>query len=146
MTRSQYGPAAGTPRGAAPRLAGMRAPDFIRLDQLELQTLLHVLRDSTALHLFVLLVAHADFTTGELLSTYARFMDLMTPPQPERGPRLKGPTYAQLRRAVDLLEAHGLVRRGEGNQAQGQLRLYVDPRDKRKATPDAKDSRKLRRV
>lgn len=133
--RSQYGPAAGTRGGAAPRLATLKAPDFLRFDHHELQQLLHVLRDSVAVHLFQLLAAHADFRTGELTTTYARLIELMTPPQPERGKRRPGPSYARLRRVVDDLAAHGLVRRGDQNEAQGQLRLFIAPRDRRESVP-----------
>lgn len=143
MPRSQYGPAAGTRQGAAPQLAGLKAPPFIRLDEGEPQTLLHVLRDSQTLHLYMLLAAHADFRSGELCTTYARLIDLMTPPQPERGLRRRGPSYEQLRRALRDLEALRLVWRGDQNEAQGQLRLFIRPRDKResKSAPKAKANR-----
>ncbi|HEX7890306.1 MAG TPA: hypothetical protein VF522_13175 [Ramlibacter sp.] len=144
MTRSQYGPAAGTRQGAAPRLAVLKAPQFIRLDQAELTFLLHMLRDSQALHLYLLLCAHADFRSGELCTTYARFIELMTPPQPERGRRRPGPSYPQVRRLVDDLEAMNLVRRDRAqNAAHGQLRLFITPRDRRESqpTPTAKARR-----
>ena len=85
MTRSQYGPAAGASGGAVPRLADLRAPLFLRQDQSELNLIYHVLRDHLAGHVFGLLCIHADFKTGELCTTYARLIDLLTPPQPERG-------------------------------------------------------------
>lgn len=134
MTRSQYGPAAGASGGARPRLADMRAPDFIRWENNELHQLLHVLRDRTTVHLYLLLTSHADFRSGELVPTYARLMDLMTPPQPERGRRMPGPTLAEVRRALDWLIGVGLVLRDPvQNAAQGQLRVHVAPRDKRAA-------------
>lgn len=128
--RSQYGPAAGAPGGAAPRLAKLHTPQFLRLDQGELQTLLDVLRDPLVTQVFLLMQAFSDFRTGEFLGTYARLMDLCTPPAPERGRRRSGPTYKQLRRAVDDLVAIGLARRGESNESQGQLRVYLPPRDR----------------
>lgn len=93
--------------------------------------MLHVLRDSRAVHLFLLLLTQMRFTEGHFLSTYARLMELMTPPQPERGRRRSGPTYKQLRNALDVLVSVDLVRRGRDNEAQGQLRLWLAPRVKK---------------
>lgn len=128
--RAKHGPAAGSPGGAAPRLAKLHTPQFLRFDQGELQTLLDVLRDPLVTHVFALMQAFSDFRTGEFLGSYARLMDLCTPPAPERGRRRPAPTYRQLRRAVDDLVAIGLARRGESNESQGQLRVYLPPRDR----------------
>lgn len=128
--RSQYGPAAGAKGGAKPRLAALRVPSFIRLDAGELAALYDVFRDPLVSHVFTLLAIGADFTSGELLTTYARLMDLCTPPRPQNGPRRPGPSYKQLRRAIDDLVATGLVVRGDFNESQGQLRLYITPRRK----------------
>lgn len=126
MTRSQYGPAAGTKKGPAPQLTAIHLPEFLRFSQGELVALLHVLRDPLPMHLYALLRTQADFSSGHALQTYARLMDLMTPPQPERGRRRPGPTYDQLRRAVADLESVGLVQRdAANNEAQGQLRLHL---------------------
>lgn len=123
-----YGPAAGAPGGAAPRLARLHVPDFIRYATTELETLVNVLRDPLAGHVYLLLCIGSVFETGEFLGSYARLIELCTPPQPERGRRRAGPTYRQLRRVVADLAAAGLVRRATGNEEQGQLRLYVIPR------------------
>lgn len=121
-------PAAGAKGGPAPLPAGLQVPAFLRLEGDELHAVLNVLRDPLVGHLYLLLLVQMRFTNGEFLASYARLMKLCTPPQPERGRRRPGPTYKQLRRAVDDLEAAGLVRRAEGNEAQGQLRLYLTPR------------------
>lgn len=131
MARSQYGPAAGAPGGAAPRLAALRLPDFMRLEGTELVALLHVLRDPLAVHLYLLLLVQMQYSEGHFLGTYARLMDLMTPPEPERGRRRPGPSYKQLRNALDALVSAGMVRRDDHNQAQGQLRLWLASRKKK---------------
>lgn len=126
--RQRNAPAAGASGGRAPLLAHLETPAFMRLDGAELVTLLQVLRDPLAVHLYLLLLVQMRFTEGEFLSSYARLMELMTPPTPERGRRRVGPTYKQLRRALDDLVATGLVNRGSDNQSQGQLRLHLQPR------------------
>ena len=137
MTSSQFGPAAGASGGAAPRLAALRLPDFMRLEGAELVTLLHALRDPIAVHLYLLLLVQMQYTDGHFLGTYARLMDLMTPPEPERGRRRAGPTYKQLRTALDALESVKLVRRDGANEAQGQLRLWLASRKKKTTTKTA---------
>jgi hypothetical protein len=121
-------PAAGASGGPAPRLAALDLPEFMYLEGNELVTLLHVLRDPYSVHLYLLLLVQMRFTEGVFLGTYARLMDLMTPPKPERGRRLAGPTMWQIRRALADLVQCGLVRRGLGNEAQGELRLILSPR------------------
>lgn len=141
---TKHGPAAGSPGGAAPRLAKLHVPQYLRLDQGELQTTLDVLRDPLVTHVFLLMQAFSDFKTGEFHGTYARLMDLCTPPAPERGRRRPAPSYKQLRRAVDDLVAIGMARRGETNESQGQLRVYLAPRDrnaKSTATPTRSQGR-----
>lgn len=123
-------PAAGASGGRAPLPAGLHLPEYMRLDQSELVTLLHVLRDPLAVTLYLLLLVQMTYTDGAFLSSYARLMELMTPPTPERGRRRAGPTYWQVRRALDDLVSVGLVRRGLDNAAQGQLRLHLTPRQK----------------
>lgn len=131
MARSPFGPAAGAPGGAQPRLAALRLPDFMRLEGTELVTLLHVLRDPLAVHLYLLLLVQMQYSEGHFLGTYARLMDLMTPPTPERGRRRPGPTYKQLRGALDDLVSCGLVKRDDQNETQGQLRLWLASRKKK---------------
>lgn len=127
--------AAGTKHGPSPLPATLHAPDFLRLTRDELQSLLNKLRDPIALHTYMLLLTQMVYTEGEFLGGYARLMELMTPPAPERGKRREGPTYKQVRRAVDDLIAVGLVTRGDKNEEQGQLRLFMAPRGKPKAAP-----------
>lgn len=128
MARYGYGPAAGAPGGAAPRLTRLHVPDFLRFATGELETLVNVLRDPLCTQVYILLCLGSVFQTGEFLGSYARLIDLCTPPAPERGKRRAGPTYRQLRRAVDDLVGVGLVVRADTNEAQGQLRLWVAPR------------------
>lgn len=133
MGRGLYGPAAGAPGGAAPRLAALRLPEFMRLEGAELVTLLHVIRDPLAVHLYLLLLVQMQYAEGHFLGTYARLMELMTPPQPERGRRRAGPTYMQVRTALDTLVSCDLVRRDQQNESQGQLRLWLSSRKKKGA-------------
>jgi len=129
MTRARIGPAAGASGGRAPYAAKVKPPDFIRLDQRELATLLDTLRDPLASQIFLLILAHGLFENGEFLGGYARLMELCTPPHPERGRRRPGPSYKQVRRAIDDLVAMRLVwRNSTANENQGQLRLKVTPR------------------
>lgn len=100
----------------------------MRLEGAELVALLQVLRDPLAVHLYLLLLVQMRYTEGAFLSSYARLMELMTPPAPERGRRRPGPTYKQVRIALENLISVDLVRRGEDNQSQGQLRLWLTPR------------------
>lgn len=119
-------PAAGTRQGPAPLPAAIHLPSRISLSYDELHLLINVLHEPLALSTYVLLRAQADFASGHVLLTYARLMDLMTPPRPERGARRPAPTYEQLRRVLRDLEAYGLLRRDAGqNAAQGQLRAWL---------------------
>lgn len=126
MTRSQYGPAAGTSKGPAPLPAAIHLPEYLNFSRAELELCFHILRDPLAWSVYGLLRTQADFTSGHTLQTYARLMELLTPPQPERGRRRRGPSYDQLRRVVEDLERLGLVKRNASNNAaQGQLRLWL---------------------
>lgn len=125
-------PAAGASGGADPLLAAIHLPDFMRLEAHELAVILNILRDSLSAHLYLLLLTQMHYTSGEFLSTYARLMDLMTPPRPERGRRLPGPSYQQVRRALQSLIDHNLVKRSTKNEEQGQLRLRLVSRAKPK--------------
>lgn len=113
-----------------PLPATLFAPEFIRFDQVELQALLNKLRDPITVHLYFLICTQCNFKTGELITNYPRLIELCTPPQPERGKRLVGPTLWQVRRAIDwLISARLVVRNAAANEAQGMLRLKVRPRD-----------------
>ena len=131
-------PAAGASGGRAPYPAAIHTPDFMRLEGAELVTLLQVLRDPLAVHLFLLLLVQMQYTSGEFLSSYARLIELMTPPTPERGRRRSGPTYKQVRNALAALISVDLVRRGSDNEAQGQLRLKLAARLKPKVIKNPK--------
>jgi hypothetical protein len=111
---------------------------MVAMDTAEMEALLHLLRDSHAVHAYMLLRTQADFLSGHILTTYARLIELMTPPAPEKGRRREGPTYKQLRRVLDDLEAVGLLSRdAERNAAQGQLRAIL-PHVQAKASEWAK--------
>ena len=126
--------------------ATLFVPEFLRLEKYELQSLLHVLRDPLATHVFLLLQAHSDFKSGEFLGGYHRLMELCTPPQPERGRRRPGPSYQQLRRVIDDLIALALAKRdASANALQGQLRLQLTPREKI-STPIQLNSRESNRL
>lgn len=125
--------AAGTNKGPAPLPATLHAPAFIRLEHDELQSLLNKLRSPLALHTYMLLLTQMRYTDGEFLGGYARLIELMTPPAPERGKRMPAPSMWDVRKAVADLIALGLVTRGEKNEEQGQLRLFMAPRGKPKA-------------
>lgn len=127
--------AAGASGGRAPYPATIHVPDFMRLEGSELVTLLQVLRDPLAVHLYLLLLTQMQYTSGEFLSSYARLIELLTPPTPERGRRRPGPSYKQVRTALDALISVHLVRRGRDNEAQGQLRLRLASRARQKAAP-----------
>jgi hypothetical protein len=129
---SQHAPAAGTNTGAPTKPTRTRAPDFLRYARPEIEAL-NKLQSPMAGWLYFILLQHCVFDTGEFLGTYARLIELATEPRPQQGPRAPGPTYEQLRRALRLLEGVGLVRRGEQNEAQGQLRLYIEPRRRSRA-------------
>lgn len=120
-------PAAGASGGAAPLPATFFPARYMNLEGEELRLLLHVSRDAMVTQLYLLIRAHAVFKTGEFLASYARLIELCTPPQPERGKRRPGPSMWTVRRCVDDLVRLGLVQRGHGNEAQGELRLWLTP-------------------
>lgn len=126
MSRSQYGPAAGTRRGPPIRPALLHPPERIVLRKDEM-LLLRSLSDFATQGLYQALRQMADFETGEIFPlTYAQLKALGTPPRAQQGPSRPGPTYDVLRRMVYDLEAVGLVARDRGaNEAQGQLRLML---------------------
>lgn len=128
-----------------PLPAALYVPDFLRKDEPELRVIFDALRDPLVGYLYDLILMQSNFADGHFLSSYARLMELCTPPKPERGRRRPGPTLKQLRNAIDDMERFGLLRRGETNQAQGQLRLWVTPRKKERA-PMQSEGRILGRV
>lgn len=126
-TPAKRAPAAGASGGAKPKPATFFAPGYQNLDGETLGILLHVLRDAMATQLYLLIRSHCIFTTGEFLGSYARLMELCTPPIPERGQRRLGPTMKVVRRCIDDLVRHGLMVRSETNKEAGQLRLWLTP-------------------
>jgi len=105
-------------------------PNFAVLHKRELKVLFNDLRWDRAAQVFMLLVLHSDFNTGAIpVTSYARLIDLCTPPSREKGGRAKGPTIKQMRYVIEQLIVCGLVKRNaEKNAAQGELRLYVRKR------------------
>lgn len=118
-------PAAGASGGRAPLPATYFVPRFLHIDSPELDVLFHQLRDPLCTQLYMLILGHSVFDTGEFLGGYARLMDLCTPPQPERGKRRPSPSMKVMRRSIDDLVRFGLLQRGAKNQEQGELRLLV---------------------
>lgn len=109
-----------------PKPSGVRAPRFITLNQRELVTLLNVERSAAAIQVYLLLLCHSDFKTGQIITSYAYLEDLCTPPSREKGGRRGGLSCDQLQRIVRRLIEVGLVKRNaQSNEAQGTLRLYV---------------------
>ena len=107
--------------------ASFKTPNFARLDKVEIHYLFNVLRDATTAYIYLLIKMHADYKTGEFCNgTYKRLIELATPPKPERGRGLPGPSLEQVKRAVcDLISVGLLSRDAESNAAQGMLRLQV---------------------
>lgn len=104
-------------------------PDFMILQKGEMKILFNDLRNLLCTQVYMLLVIHSNFNTGEVLTNYARLEELCTPPTREKGGRAKGPTERQLRYVVEQLVTYKLVKRNaEKNAAQGMLRLYVRKR------------------
>jgi hypothetical protein len=115
-------------------------PDFLRLDRAELTPLLRC-GDPLTIALYLFLRSQCDFNSGELVTNYPRLIELLTPPQPERGRRPSGPTLKQVRRAMDWLDGFKLTRRKlDRNEAQGTLRITVVGM-KRRAAPKALEGR-----
>jgi hypothetical protein len=127
VSRSQYGPAAGTRQGATPKLSLINPPDVLALRRDEMEAL-RKLSDYTTRGFYEALCEIADFETGEVHrdANYAELIAFGTPPRPQQGPRRAGPTYEQIRRMLRDLEAVGLVKRhSEFNAAQGRLLMML---------------------
>lgn len=143
MSRSQYGPAAGTKQGAAPRRQERQFPELTVDYEQEDHLLYNVLRSFEAAGVYRFLTKCADYETGAVLpTTYASLLDAGgIPPSSEKGGRHKAAmTYEQLRRILRELESVGLVERDpQGNAAQGQLRLFLPMRAR--ITADRKQRR-----
>lgn len=135
-----YAPAVGTKGARKPLPATLHPPEFLRLDRAELQYLLNRERDPLTIHLYLLIVSQADFTSGELLTNYPRLIELCTPPAGERGGRMvAAPTLKQVRTRLDRLESIRMIQRNlASNEAQGMLRIFVYPRGKKKTAPTRK--------
>jgi hypothetical protein len=106
--------------------ASFKTPNFARIEQVEIHYLFNVFREATTAYIYQLIKMHADYKTGEFLGNYPRLVALSTPPKPERGRSVPGPSLEQVTRAVrDLISVGLLSRDAENNTAQGQLRLQV---------------------
>jgi hypothetical protein len=124
--------------------ATIKAPRYLRQEQWELDAILNKCRSPLATRIFLLVLAGADFRSGELTTFYKRLVALCTEPKPERGPRKPPPSYWEVRQAVDQLGELGLLVRDTGeNAALQQLRVAVQPRSSgsvKKARPAQKTS------
>lgn len=126
-----------------PLPATLFAPDYLTFENVELKALLNTLRDPLCIALYFLITTQADFKTGELVTNYPRLIELCTPPAPERGRRLPGPSLEQVRRALRWLEGANMVKRNTAaNEAQGTLRLRIRKRKK----PEVISSRPTRKT
>jgi hypothetical protein len=117
-------------------------PDFLRFDRAEMGVLLQLARYPLASHVYMLLAAHSDFTSGEFLGSYARLISLCTVPatgMPGKTP--KEPSIKQMRYALDLLEHRHMISRNKlANAMQGQLRIKMNLRKTAKEKALAKIS------
>lgn len=134
MSRAHYGKAPGEKGGATPKRRKLKTPRYLTNQQAELEVLWDLLRYPLASHVYGVICMFSDFQDGGFLGSYAGLIDYCTQPRGERGRPLAGPSYKQMRTAVDLLVRMGLVVRGEQNKEQGQLRLWVRPRDSRRTS------------
>lgn len=127
MSRSKYGPAAGTRQGRKPKLTILRPPDLIVMRHDELIALRN-LSDLTTRGLYQVLCEISDFDTGEVHrdANYAELMAFGQPPTSQQGPTRQGPQYNAMRRMLADLEGVGLVHRNkEFNAAQGRLLMIL---------------------
>lgn len=109
-----------------------QAPLFVALDGLELMKLRHF--PGWVRWLFLELCASCDFETGDLTTSYAKLQALMECDQPRQGgQRLPTPSVPQIRRALDDLEAAGMLGRDKAwnmkaNAGRGVLFLCIGKR------------------
>lgn len=109
--------------------ARIKVPTYLRQSGDELEAILNITHDALATRLYLLLLAGADFRTGEILTDYKRLRAMCCPPRPQAGKRQYPWSYWQIRAAVAELEKLGLVWRDiSRNEVLGELRLYVTPR------------------
>lgn len=121
-----------------------KTPELHKLGKEELHILFSVLRDPTTAYVYQVVAMHSDYETGEFLGSYTRLVEHATPPKPERGRSLPGPSLEQVKRAVRDLVAVGLLSRDTGkNTVLGQLRLQV-VKMMAPAAPSAEDIQALR--
>lgn len=109
--------------------ATIKVPRYLRQEQWELESILNVCHDALATRIYLLLIAGAEFRSGEIVTNYKRLRALCSPNRPQGGQRKLPWSYWQIRNAVDELARLGLVSRDVSqNEALGELRLYVHPR------------------
>lgn len=125
-------------------LSRTQSPDFVALyrwERVQLRALSWVAR-----LLYEEIVGLASFTTGELSTSYAQLLALLTPDQPPHGRQLPVPTTKQIRTALDELQAVDLIARNKAaNELGAKLSLHVEPR-KTAASRDANLGRVQGRV
>lgn len=109
-------------------LSRIQSPEFVtlyRVERTKLRTLSWVAR-----LLYEELVSLSNFKTGEIATSYAQLLALLTPDQPAHGRRLAAPTLKQIRSAVDELQGADLVARNQAlNEQAGKLLLHVESRE-----------------
>jgi hypothetical protein len=108
------------------RPTAIRAPNYMAWQKNEIHVIWNLLREAITIQIYGILVMESDYKTGEFSGTYNHIIELCTPPIPERGKRMPGPTMAQARRAIEQLVVNGLITRdADKNLAQGRLWLKV---------------------
>lgn len=109
-------------------LSRTQSPEFVTLyrwERVALRTLSGVAR-----LLYEELVGLSSFKSGEISTSYAQLIALLTPDQPAHGRRLPAPTLKQIRSAMDELQAADLIARNKAlNIDAGRLTLAVESRE-----------------
>ena len=109
-------------------LSRTQSPDFVTLYRWE-RVALRMLSGVARL-LYEELVSLSSFKSGEISTSYAQLIALLTPDQPAHGRRLPAPTLKQIRTAMDELQAVDLIARNKAlNIDAGKLTLAVENRE-----------------
>jgi len=109
-------------------LSRTQSPEFVTLYRWE-RVALRML-SSVARLLYEELVGLSSFKSGEISTSYAQLIALLTPDQPAHGRRLPAPTLKQIRSAMDELQDAELIARNKAlNIDAGKLTLAVESRE-----------------
>jgi hypothetical protein len=109
-------------------LSRTQSPEFVTLYRWE-RVALRMLSNVARL-LYEELVGLSSFKSGEISTSYAQLIALLTPDQPAHGRRLPAPTLKQIRSAMDELQDADLIARNKAlNVEAGKLTLAVESRE-----------------